>query len=228
MKTMLSDPDLDLRIRQTLAAVAATVEQAPRRVARRTHVRRRIGVVVAVMLVAGAATAAVRFAVGDEYVDRIPPAHAIVSGEVDGDRYWLVESFHEGCRGHDMPGVELVVESRNKPGQEWDTTATGYGDLLDDGCTVDTSAWLPHPDRWAAGGQLVAGTMVVTVSAHPDVTGVRLVLDGETHDYRTHLVDGARYAVFELPPGAASYTVSMLEGDRVVPCSTRSEGFPRS
>ena len=220
MKTTLSDDQLAAQIRATLTAVADTAERAPskRRATRRA--RRIVAGVVGASIVAGATLAAVSFGSGEEYVDRLPPDHVIASGEVGRDQYWLVESFHHGRCGNRIPGVELVVESRNLRGQEWSTTGDTYGDLDPEACHVDTTGWLSDPARWRAGGQLVDGTMLVTVSAHPDVTAIRVTMDGRTTVHPAYPQDGARYAIFEVPPDVHAYTLSVMIGDDVVPRST--------
>lgn len=227
MNATLSDDELAAQIRATLTAVADSAERAPSKRRPRRRARRILVASTATAIVAGTAAAAVSFGTGSEYVDRLPPDHVIATGDVGRDQYWLVESFHHDRCGDRIPGVELVVESRNARGQEWNTTGDTYGELDPDACHVDTTGWLADPARWRAGGQLVDGTMLEVVSAHPDVTAIRVTMDGRTRTYPAYAQDGARYAIFEVPPGIDAYTLSVVIGDEVVPGSTQTREIRR-
>lgn len=229
----LSDAELDAHLRRTLHAIAAGVEagasadEAPALV-RRPRSRRRRRLAVAGVAVAGtglvAAGALVRS--GPEYVDRLPPDHVVVAGSVEGARYWMVESFHENGCGQPMPGVELVAEDSNLVGREWNTVGATYGELRADGCTVETSQALADPAVSFSGGSFVGDTFIVLYAVHPDVTAVRLTVEGRSREVAAHRVDGAGYALLEIPPGTASYTVELMSGDRVVPGSPEQRPVP--
>ena len=111
-KPRMDDARLGRHLRETLHAVARTVTEQPE-----THPSRHLhrcgadtggggaGAIGAVAVsIPVAAGAVVGF--GPEYVDHIPPAGMIVEGSLDGQRYWLVEPFHDellrdsnaGCR----------------------------------------------------------------------------------------------------------------------------------
>lgn len=230
MNPPLTDAQLDTRIRHTLAAVADTVDRPATQPAvqpgrnPRPRRRRRLALGLGALAIAVPATAAaVYFGIGPEYVDQIPPDHVLAGGTVGEDHYWMTGSVRDDECGQRDPGVELVVESLNRRGQEWNTVGETYGDARDDFCGYDTSAWLADPARWESSGLLVHGTSLVMVAAHPDVTDVHLELGDRVETVSTHRHGGAGYAVFEVPPGVATYTVSLLEGDRIVPGSTRTQ-----
>src|SRR5918994_7814245 len=90
------DPELDRRLRRTLHAVAETVEDPPDVVAFPPPTRRRRrskAVVAAGCGLAGIPLAAFMYGrLTSEYVQELPPPGVIQSGEIDGVRYWLVDS----------------------------------------------------------------------------------------------------------------------------------------
>lgn len=185
------DNELDQRIRYTLERVAATVADpapAPR--------PRRKLLTIGALALTGVALSAAAVVLGPEYVDRLPTDKAVISGSVGGDRYWVVPSFHKDACGDRMPGVEMIVESLNKVGDEWNTMGLSYGDLHGP-CGVDESAWLGDPRRAA-----FAGFHDLTVAAlHPSIVAVRVTVPGRAPVViRTVAVPdqpgGARYAAW--------------------------------
>lgn len=227
---LLIDPDLDRRLRRTLHAVAETVTDEPSPVPARTartddrsRKRRRR---VAALALAALPLVAFAYVLGPEYVDQIPPRDAFITGEAAGERYWVVPAFHaDGC-GETAPGVELVTESRNNVGQEWDTGGFAYGEWTppppgrdlrpseergqalesdEPACVdIDESAWLADPSRFAAmHGRLgadEAGPWITVLAVHPSVAEVRFSANGTTQTVSTtpepSRPDGPRYAVF--------------------------------
>ncbi|PZF99753.1 hypothetical protein [Micromonospora deserti] len=225
------DPALDTRLRRTLSAVAATVTDAPpatieakqhllaqsasvARTSRDRRKRRRwlaIGLATAVVPLAAFTT----LAIGPEFVDQIPPKRAFITGVEGGERYWVVPSFHKDSCGRTF-GVELMMESDNITGKEWNTAGTAYGEPSEDGgapgrgCYVyDEAQWLTDPGRVSKlsqrlGGKDQDGDWITLIAVHPTVTTLRVAHDGRaTRDVQTQAMpgrpDGPRYAVFTTP-----------------------------
>lgn len=235
------DPALDARLRRTLSAVAATVTDAPpatiepeqRLLAKSASVtrsprdrgrRRRwlaIGLASAVVPLAAFTT----LAIGPEYVDQIPPKNAFITGVEDGERYWVVPSFHKDSCGRTF-GVELMIESNNIIGKEWNTAGIAYGEPSEDvaapglGCYVyDEARWLTDPGRVSRlrqrlGGKDQDGDWITLIAVHPTVTTLRVSQDGRvTRDVQTQAMpgrpDGPRYAVFTTPAGKPQVDLSV-------------------
>ncbi len=217
---------LEDRIRHTLQVVAETVgdtdlQEAPLGPPRRTRGGRRrkwlwIG---AGVLVAPAIAAAAYIPTGPEYVDTIPAETILLEGEVDGDRYLLVESRRTLCEGEPVTGVELVEEDENLLGSEWNTIGEEYGERIGTGCELDTSRYLANPALFNDGGTRVGDSMVWLWAVHPDVTAVRVTTGGSSEDLRIYSVDGAGYALYEIPDDVTSFTAELMIGDEVVPGS---------
>jgi hypothetical protein len=172
------EPELDARLRRTLAQVAMTIGDttlgagtppaaslAPAGRPRRRRWRSKpvlIGVALAAILLAGFAYVQL----GPEHVTEQMLVRlrqdALVTGGVEPNRYWLVPAFHTEC-GQPMPGVELVEESTNWIGGEWSTTGIAYGEPIapiTDGRLADAApsclryderVWLTDPSRFALG-----------------------------------------------------------------------------
>ncbi|MEH0830124.1 MULTISPECIES: hypothetical protein [unclassified Micromonospora] len=225
------DPALDARLRRTLSAVASTVTDASPvgteakqhllaqsasvvRTRRDRRKRRRwlaIGLAATVVPLAAFTT----LAIGPEYVDQIPPKDAFITGVEDGERYWLVPSFHKDSCGR-TSGVELMMQSNNIIGKEWNTAGTAYGEPSEDagapglGCYVhDEAQWLTDPRRVSKlsqrlGGKDQDGDWITLIAVHPTVTTLRVAHDGgATRDVQTQALPdrpgGPRYAVFTTP-----------------------------
>ncbi len=224
--TQLTDQELDEHLRRTLRTVAGTVEGESTAAPKRPRTARRVMVGLGAMAVAVPLAAGAFFGVGSEYVSQIPPDQPIVTGSVDGNRYWMVEAFHKDDCGQPVPGVELVVEDSNVLGREWNTHLMTYGNFPMQGCRYDPSDWLADTSRWDVSGAKVDDTFVWVVSVHPDVTAVRVTVDGTSQDLDVHSVDGAGYALFEIPPDITTYTVEMVIGGAVVPGSSETRTYP--
>ena len=172
---------------------------------------------------------------GPEYVDELPPSNVITTGILDGERYWMAESFHRDSCGQLMPGVELVVEKRNIIGQEWSTTGYSYGDPIEVArngrevrtCGYDTTQALANPAVSFSSGAEVGDAMIWIYAVHPDVTALRVTIDGTTKAVPVHAVDAAGYALIELPEATQSYTVDLLIQDDVVPGSRETRYLHR-
>jgi hypothetical protein len=228
------DPELDGRLRRTLQAVAATVPDAPDVVAfapaNRRRGRRRV------LVVAGCGLAAVPLAafmygrLTSEYVQELPPPGVVQSGQIEGVRYWLVESFHEDVCGQPMAGVELLSDARNQVGQEWNSGGLAYGDPVDDvaGCqTFDEDPWLADPSRAAVSWMRLGGSPHDSeesgpwggmVAVHPTVRYVTVHAEGlpEQRMPTTPLPDdptGPRYAAVALPEDSGTVAVSATTTD---------------
>jgi hypothetical protein len=161
---------------------------------------------------------------GPEYVDTIPASTIVAEGEVGGDRYLLVESRRSEC---DKPvtGVELVEEDENLLGSEWNTIGSRYGEHLDP-CHFSTERFLANPALYDDGGTTVGDSFVWLWAVHPDVTAVRITADGETHDLEVYSVDGAGYALYEVPKDLQTYIAELVVGDEVVPGSREVQRVP--
>jgi hypothetical protein len=221
------DVSLEDRIRDTLRTVAGTITEEgfpqPRRHRRRTWAIIGGAVAVPVLLAAGAYVKT-----GPEYVDTIPPSTIVAEGEVGGDRYLLVESRRTECDGQPVTGVELVEEDENLLGSEWNTVGSRYGEYIADGCGMTTERWLANPALYDDGGASVGDSFVWLWAVHPDVTAVRITADGETEDLRVYPVDGAGYALYEVPEGLETYTAELVIGDEVVPGSREVHRVPET
>lgn len=60
----------------------------------------------------------------------------------------------------------------------------------------------------------------------PDLTALRVTTEDSTELVEIHPVGGAGYAVFEVAPEGARYTVELLIGDQVVPGSRVDRTVP--
>jgi len=222
----MNDISLEDRIRDTLRAVAETVTEdgVHRRGAAR---RRRAWLVVGVAVAAPALLAAAAYVrSGPEYVDTIPPSTIIAVGEVGGDRYLLVESRRTEC-GRPVTGVELVEEDENLLGSEWNTVGSRYGEYIGtDPCSFSTARFLADPALYDDGGTAVGDSFVWLWAVHPDVTAVRVTVGGSSEDLETYAVDGAGYALYEVPKGLGSYTAELVIGDEVVPGTQEVQRVP--
>ena len=217
------DQALDQRLRRTLAAVAATVQErpagasvaAPQPSGGRPRVL--VGAGVTIAAIALAAAAIVRF--GPEYVDRIPPDDPIVSGSLDGARYWVVDGREvPRCQGSPS-GIELVAEEHNVVGSEWNTVGAFFGEPTADGCAPRRADAPPEHTYYSDGGVRVGGGMLWMGALHPDVDQVRVSLGGgRPFDADTFTHERGRYYVLEVPPGTAAFTVDYLvDGEVVAP-----------
>jgi len=163
---------------------------------------------------------------GSEYVTTIPPESIIVEGSVDGSSYLLVETWRTNRCGQPVDGVELIVEDQNLLGSDWNTIGQEYGDYGVDGCAADPTRYLRNPALYNDGGTVVGDSFVWLWAVRPDVTAVRVTLpDGTIADLPVLPVDGAGYALYEVPH-VESYTAELVIGDEVVPGS-REEQRPR-
>lgn len=221
------DPqDIERRVRHTLHTVAQTVTEdafattARPADTRKPHRRRRIALGVGAIAVPLALAASAFVHDGPEYVDTIPPERIVMTGSVDGSDYLLVETDRTDRCGNPIPGVELVEESKNLVGSEWNTHGSAYGDKTSDSCdSIDTSRYLKNPALFNGGGALLGDWFVFVYAVHPDVTAVRITSGGHTEDLRPYEVDGAGYAVAEIPPDMDEYTFELVIDGQVVPGS---------
>jgi hypothetical protein len=219
-----SDHELDQHLRRTLAAVAATVTEAPMRHAeqpvRRPRRRRRLFVGVGAGLAAIPLAAAAVVGLGPEHVDRLPPADPIVTGSIGDERYWVVDGrdFSE-CEGHPS-GIEVIAEDSNIVGQEWNTFGYFFGEPTSDGgCAPLSSDEGPEYTYFSDGGQVVGDGMLWAGALHPEVDEVRVSFGGdEPFDAETFEHEGGTYYAVEVPPGTATFVIDYLvDGEVVAP-----------
>jgi hypothetical protein len=222
---VVHDDQLDERLRRTLAAVAATVHEeatgepgpAPERSKRRRRLLVGAGATIAAIPLAAAGV--VGF--GPEYVDRIPPANPIVSGTIDGERYWVVDGREiPRCAGFPS-GIELIAESHNIVGQEWNTVGAFFGPPTRDGCAPRRTTVPPEHTYDADGGLRIGDGMVWMGALHPDVDEVRVSLNGgEPFEVDILEHEGGTYYLFEVPPGTDAFTLEhLVDGEVLQPLS---------
>ncbi|HZA30123.1 MAG TPA: hypothetical protein VE462_01210 [Propionibacteriaceae bacterium] len=236
-KQFITDAELHQHLRRTLHAVAATIAEPPSTATSAAPHRRgrRILLGLGAIAVAAPLAAGGLFGLGPEYVDELPPGNVITTGILDGERYWMVESFHRDSCGQLMPGVELVVEERNIIGQEWSTTGYSYGEPIEVArnglevrvCGYDTTQALADPAVSFSSGAQVGDAMIWIYAVHPDVTALRVTIDGAAQAVPVHPVDAAGYALIELPESTKSYIVDLLINDDVVPGSRKTRDLHR-
>lgn len=230
---------LEDRLRRSLHTVAESLPDdafapaapprpgAPRRRGRRLA----IGAGALAIPVALAAGALVR--TGPEYVDRIEPERIVMSGSVDGSRYLLVETERTNECDEPVLGVELVEESKNIIGSEWNTSGYQYGQWVERTCNgfsayvVDPAPWLADPAKYEDSGSAVGDSFVWIYSVHPDVDTVRITSGDFTADLEVYSVDGAGYAPFEIPKDMEEYTSELIIDGEVVPGATENQAVPQ-
>jgi hypothetical protein len=231
MTDTLNTEEIEQRVRHTLSTVAATLTEdfvgspaRSRRASRSKRRRRGLGIgVVAIPLTFAAATLMHQ---GPEYVDTIPPEDIIVTGSVDGSRYLLIESSRTDNCGDPVTGVELVEEKENLLGSEWNTIGAQYGEPNACGGVTATDRYLSDPALYEDSGTTVGDSFVWLWAVHPDVTTVRITADDYTKDLPVYPVDGAGYAIFEIPKDTHEYTAELLINGQVVPGSAEEQTVP--
>ena len=132
---------------------------------------------------------------------------------------------YRGC-GEPVPGVELVEEDENLLGSEWNTVLEQYGEAGGN-CAPDTREYLANPALYNDGGTTVGDSFVWLWAVHPDVTAVRVTMDGSSEELPVYSVDGAGYALLEIPSDVDEYTAELLIGDQVVPGSIEEQRVPQ-
>lgn len=215
---------LDQHLRHTLQTVANTVTVEDSTMlagspnGRPDHRRRRIGLIIGAVAAVPVALAAAAFIQsGPEYVDQIPRDSIIAKGEVGGSEYLLVETRRTQC-GQPAQGVELLEENENLLGSEWNTIGEQYGERVDE-CHVNTERYLANPALFNDSGTAVGDSLVWLWAVHPDVTAVRITTSAGIEDLPVYKVDGAGYAMFEVPKDVETFTAELLINDEVVPSS---------
>lgn len=232
MTKTLSTEEIEQRVRHTMSTVAATITEdsvgspAPSRRPRRSNRRWRIGLGIGVVAIPLALAASTFVHQGPEYVDTIPPEDVIVTGSVDGSRYLLIESTRTDQCGNPVTGVELAEEKENLIGSEWNTIGSEYGELNGCGGVTPTGRYLADPAVYNDGGTTVGDSFVWLWAVHPDVTTVRITTDDYTKNLPVYPVDGAGYALFEIPKDTHEYTAELLINGHAVPGSAEEQTVP--
>ena len=159
---------------------------------------------------------------GPEYVTTIPQERIIVRGDIDGDEYLLVRGRETDCP---HVGVEVVVTKHNIIGSEWNTSGANWGlSRSGDGCYIRTAEYLANPALYEDGGAGRGRLLCLDVGSPPRRdSGTGDLDDGSSEELPVHTVDGAGYALYEIPSGVTDYTAELLIGDRVVPGSTEEQ-----
>ena len=228
--------DVETRLRRDLGALAGTLDEEHFTTARRPSVpapprtRRRLALGAGALAVPLALAAGAYVQQGPEFVDTIAPDRIVATGSVDGSRYLLVESDRTDACGDPVTGVELVEESENLLGSEWNTSLYEYGEYIDTGCggaVIDTSRFLQDPALFTDSGVEVGDSFVWVYAVHPDVDTVRITSGDFTEDLRVDELDGAGYAAFEIPEDMDSYTSELFIGGRAVPGSVEEQQVVR-
>ena len=112
----------------------------------------------------------------------------------------------------------LSKRIENLLGSEWNTVGEQYGERVGE-CRVDTKRFLANPALFNDSGTEVGDSLVWIWAVHPDVTGVRITTHTEVEDLPVYPVDGAGYALFEVPKDIDTYTAGLLINGEVVPGS---------
>jgi hypothetical protein len=220
------------RVRLTLSTVAATLtadsveSPEPSRQPGRSKRRWRIGLGLGIVAIPLAFAASTFVNQGPEYVDTIPAQDIIVEGSVDGSRYLLIETSRTDNCGQPVTGVELVEEKENLIGSEWNTTGIEYGEPNECGGITATDRYLADPSLYTDGGSVVGDSSVWTWAVHPSVTAVRITADDYSKNLPVYSVDGAGYALFEIPEAMREYAAELIVDGQVVPGSFEAHTVP--
>ncbi|KRF30252.1 hypothetical protein [Nocardioides sp. Soil805] len=225
------DQDLERRLRDSLHMVADTLTEddfappAPPAPTRTSYRRRRVALGIGALAVPLALAAGAFVREGPEYVDTIAPERIVATGSVGGSSYLLVESDRTDECGRPVTGVELVEESENLLGSEWNTSGYEYGEYVERPCGFvnDPTRYLEDPALFIDSGVEVGDSFVWVYAVHPDVDTVRITSGEFTEDLPVYEVDGAGYAPFEIPRDMDAYTSELLIDGRVVPDSAEEQ-----
>ncbi|MEQ4723888.1 hypothetical protein [Nonomuraea sp. B19D2] len=230
---LVIEPELDSRLRRTLAQVAMTVgdideTQAASFPSRpRFPRRRRFALALGTVLITAPLLGFAYVQVGAEYVNRLPTENALFQGRSGADQYWLVPSFHQDSCGKPMPGVELVSKRRNIIGAEWDTAIVAYGKANEDdkGCITSTPLSASPAQADIAVTRLGPDDdhttdWIVFGAFHPSVHSVRVTArEAATRTVatlpRTDDPNGPRYAALTMPASATQATITLLDSHGV-------------
>lgn len=215
------EAELGDRIRRTLHAVADATEvaAAPEISRRRWH--RLAGLAVAAVVAVGGAAAFA--AQNDDAIVRLPVEKALMSGETTSGDWWLfpADAVVGSCDGG-MPGVILVPEQTNRPGQELNAGGLAYGEASDLPCGPQVEeAWLEDPGRAGfafsrLGAEREDTPWGVFGTVHPTVAAIRATVDDRpTRTIETVAMadrpDGPRYVAFDAPADADRFRIELLD-----------------
>ena len=227
----LLERELGDQLRRTFRAAASA---APQSVAlrRRRHLPWRriagIGFLGGVALAGGAAW----LAHDPGQIERVPVENALLDGQVPSGHWYLLPTGDGtpawGTEGCQYPGVSLIVDRINQPGQEWNGGGVDYGEANDSttGCAIDQETWLGDPTRFNLGYQRLGFERASTpwggfAAMHPSIAAVRVETDTQapfevTTVARDDAPSGPRYVAFSIPSDTTRVTVTLLDADGTV------------
>ena len=226
----LLERELGDQLRRTFQAVAAAAPLSVTPARRRVNWRRigGIGFLGGIAIAGGAAWRAH----DPGQIERVPVENAILDGRVSSGHWYLLptgvgtpEWGTEGCK---YPGVSMIVDQINKPGQEWNGGGVNYGEAIEhpDGCSYDTDAWLADPTQFDLGYQQLGFERSSTpwggfAAVHPSIAAVRVETDSQAPFEvktvaRNDAPDGPRYVAFAVPSDTHRVSVSLLDANSTV------------
>lgn len=203
------EAELGDRLRHTLRTVADNTQVTDAPPLARRRWRRMAGVAVAAIISVGSAAAFM--AQNDDAIVRLPVEQALMSGRAASGEWWLFPTDAVGgCPKN--PGVVLVAEEINKPGNELNAGGVSYGEppRSNVACAPhDEAAWLDDPGRTDIGYSRLGfehddTPWGVYGTFHPTVRAIRVnadnappfVIDTVSRHDRP---DGPRFVAFSLP-----------------------------
>jgi hypothetical protein len=222
------EDELGSRLRHTFHTVAGTVNGTDATSVAKRRWRRTAALGLAGLVsVAGAAAFAAQ---NDDAIERLPVEQALMSGETSSGDWWLfpATAVVDSCDGQ-MPGVILVPEQTNKPGQELNAGGLAYGEAPEADCAPhEEGEWLADPARSGftfsrLGFERDDTPWGVFGTVHPTVAAVGVTVDGgpartiETVPMAGR-PDGPRYVAFDAPADAEEFRIQLLdESGTVIP-----------
>jgi hypothetical protein len=82
------------------------------------------------------------------------------------------------------------------------------------------------PALYNDSGTQVGDSLVWLWAVHPDVTSVRITTPDATTDLPVHPVDGAGYAMYEVPNDVTTYTAELVINGEAVAGSAETHDLP--
>lgn len=226
LKTL--ENELGDRLRHTFHTVSDTLDGAEDTPLTKMRWRRTAAIGLVGLAAVGGAAAFV--AQNDDAIVQLPVEQALMSGEASSGDWWLfpATAVVDSCEG-EMPGVILVPEETNRPGQELNAGGLAYGEASDVPCgPQDEEEWLGDPARAGfafsrLGAERDDTPWGVFGTVHPAVLTVRVTVDGgPARTFPTVAMDdrpdGPRYVAFDAPADAEEFRIELLdESGTVIP-----------